>query len=73
MVLVIEEVFPMNCTIPELRQFLQDSKKYAQGWIGFYWGKTPDEYRKSASISDTITLAWLELFQEMAKSADNSE
>ncbi len=65
--LVIEEVFPMHCSIPELRQFLKDSEKYAQGWIGFYWGKTPDEYRKSTSIADTITLAWLELFQKMVK------
>jgi hypothetical protein len=65
--LVIEEVFPIHCTIPELRQFLKDSGKYAAGWIGFYWGKTPDEYRGSTSIPDAITLAWLELFQELVK------
>jgi len=65
--LVIEEVFPIHCSIPELRQFLRDSEKYANGWIGFYWGKTPDEYRKSNSIGDAITLAWLELFQQETK------
>lgn len=62
--LVIEEVFPMHCSIPELRQFLKDSEKYSAGWIGFYWGKTAEEYRKSDSISDAIMLGWLELFRQ---------
>ena len=65
--LLIEEIFPMHCTIPELRQFLKDSGKYAQGWVGFYWGKTPEEYRKSGSLGDAIMLAWLELFQQETK------
>ena len=62
--LVIEELFPMHCTIPELREFLEQAK--VAGWMGFYWGKTPNEYRKSESIGDAIMLGWLELFQEMA-------
>ena len=62
--LVIEEVFPMHCSIPELRQFLGQAK--VAGWMGFYWGKTMEECRKSDSISDAIMLAWLEMFREMA-------
>jgi len=62
--LVIEEVFPMHCTIPELREFLDHAK--VAGWMGFYWGKTPEEYRKSDTLGDAIMLGWLELFQEMA-------
>ena len=63
--LVIEELFPMHCTIPELREFLEQAK--VAGWMGFYWGKTPEEYRKSDSISDAIMLGWLELFQQMVR------
>ena len=37
---VIEEMFPLNCSFPEFEQFLDESKKTASGWIGFYWGKT---------------------------------
>jgi len=62
--LVIEEVFPMHCTIPELRQFLEQAK--VAGWMGFYWGKTPEEYRKSDTLGDAIMLGWLDLFREMA-------
>ena len=60
--LVIEEVFPMHCTVPELREFLEQAK--VAGWMGFYWGKTTEEYRKTDSISDAIMLGWLELFQQ---------
>ncbi len=62
---VIEETYPLSCTAPELRQFLEGSRKYAAGWIGFYWGQTPAELSKSTSIGDSITAAWLKLFQEL--------
>jgi hypothetical protein len=39
----------------------------ACGWVGFYWGKTPEELRRSDRIEDALTLAWLELFQRKAK------
>jgi hypothetical protein len=62
---VIEETFPLGCTAPELRQFLEGSRKYAAGWFGFYWGQTPAELSQSTSIGDSLTAAWLKLFQEM--------
>ena len=62
---VIEETFPLGCTGPELRQFLEGSRKDAAGWIGFYWGQTPAELSQSTSIGDSLTAAWLKLFQEM--------
>ncbi|OYV84692.1 MAG: hypothetical protein B7Z73_14950 [Planctomycetia bacterium 21-64-5] len=64
---VIEEMFPLNCSANELGEFIEASRKHAAGWIGFYWGKTPDELRRSKSIADTLTLEWLELFQKKAK------
>lgn len=64
---VIEETFPMHCTVDELRDFLRKSEAHAAGWIGFYWGKTPEECHKSGEWSDAIMIAWLELFQQMTK------
>jgi Cellulase (glycosyl hydrolase family 5) len=61
---VIEEIFPLKCGAKEIGKFIVESKPYAAGWIGFYWGKKPDEYRKSKTIRDAIVLSWLELFQE---------
>ena len=62
---VVEEIFPLSCTGPELRQFIEGSREHAAGWIGFYWGKTLAELSKSTSIGDSLTAAWLKLFQEL--------
>jgi hypothetical protein len=64
---VIEETFPLACSPKELEEFIEASKKHVAGWIGFYWGKTPEELRRSNTISDALTLGWLELFQRKAK------
>jgi len=63
---VIEETFPLKCSIAELEQFIEDSRKYAYGWIGFYWGKTHEEYKQSAGIRDALMLKWLEFFEKKA-------
>ncbi len=64
---VIEETFPLACSVPEFERFLAGSKKTASGWIGFYWGKTPAEYRRSKTIADAMMLGWLELFQRKTR------
>ncbi len=60
---VIEETFPLKCSAEELRGFVDDRRRHAAGWIGFYWGKPPEECRRSGTIADALMLAWLELFQ----------
>jgi hypothetical protein len=65
--LLIEETFPLACSPRELEEFIEESRKLAAGWIGFYWGKPPDELRRSNTIADALTLGWLELFQKKAK------
>lgn len=62
---VIEEIFPLKCGVEELGEFMKRSKGHAVGWIGFYWGRTPDEYRPPKTIAEALTLGWLELFQEL--------
>ncbi|MEX2142440.1 MAG: cellulase family glycosylhydrolase [Pirellulales bacterium] len=61
---VIEEMFPLRCSADELGQFIDKSQGIAAGWIGFYWGKTPDEYRGAKTVGDRITLDWLKLFEK---------
>ena len=61
---VIEEIFPLKCDAKELGRFIDQSRQHATGWIGFYWGKTPDELRPAKTIPEAITLSWLELFEE---------
>jgi len=67
--LVIGEIFPMKCSVDELGEFITRSADIADGWIGFYWGQTIEEYKSKkdkGSISDAITRAWLEFFQSRA-------
>jgi hypothetical protein len=65
--LLIEEVFPLKCSVAQLDEFITRSQTTAAGCLGFYWGKTIDEYRKgSMDVSDALTCAWLEYFRGKA-------
>ncbi len=61
---VIEETFPLRCSMGEFGEFINGSRKHASGWIGFYWGATPAELRKSKEISAAFMLRWLEYFEK---------
>ena len=63
---VIEETFPLKCPLPEFEEFLDRSNGLASGCIGFYWGKTPEEYRNGKTLVDAVMLQWLEAFQRRA-------
>ena len=63
---VIEEIFPLKCSLKELSAFRKESKDLAAGWIGFYWGETPAELRKKKTIAAAITAQWLEWFRKEA-------
>jgi hypothetical protein len=64
---VIEETFPLKCSQAEFEEFIDKSGKHAAGWVGFYWGKTPEELRKSKTIPDVMMLGWLEFFAKRSK------
>lgn len=64
---LIEETFPLRCSMAEFEQFMDVSRKSASGWVGFYWGKPPAELRRSRKIGDALLLGWLEFFQKKAR------
>jgi hypothetical protein len=63
---LIEETFPMSCTQEEFEQFIAGSRKHASGWVGFYWGKPPEELRRSKELKDALVLSWLMFFEKNA-------
>ena len=67
---LIEETFPLKCTLPEFSQFVVQSRKQGVGLIGFFWGKTPEDLRGSTKIHDVIVKGWLEFFQAHAEGKD---
>jgi hypothetical protein len=60
--LVIEEVFPLSADVETTETFIERSRTNADGWISFYWGKTPDEYEKEPGIKGALTGSWLRHF-----------
>jgi hypothetical protein len=64
---LIEETFPLSCSMREFEEFIDRSGKYAAGWVGFFWGQTAEELRHSEMIGDAMTRAWLEFFERKAK------
>ncbi len=67
---IIEETFALKCSLEEHAKFLNASQKYATGWIGFYWGKTPDELKASGMFGDAILRQWLEMFRKLGMTMD---
>ncbi|MCX7818766.1 MAG: glycoside hydrolase family 5 protein [Kiritimatiellae bacterium] len=64
---VVEEIFPLECGIEELERWMRSVRDQVAGWVGFYWGATPEELRAApASISNALLLGWLELFRRAA-------
>jgi hypothetical protein len=60
---VIEEMFPLQCSLATFDRFLVESRRVAAGWIGFYWGRTLAECRASLELPDQLMAAWLERFK----------
>ncbi|NNJ24466.1 cellulase family glycosylhydrolase [Alienimonas chondri] len=61
---VIEETFPLKCSAEELGTFIERSAVHADGWIGFYWGATPEELAERDDLGAALTRSWLKLFAE---------
>jgi len=66
--LLIEETFPLNCTIGEMDDFLRRSKARTAGYVSFYWGRTIDEYKAATEKKNEAALIaeWLGYFQRQA-------
>lgn len=64
---IIEETFVLYSGFQDFEKFLDASKAHACGWIGFYWGKTGEEYRQSKKLGDGLMAGWLEIFARRAK------
>jgi hypothetical protein len=69
---VIEETFPLKCSMGEFSRFIEQADDHAAGWIGFYWGRSPEELRQGTTLQDSVVLGWLEFFQQHAKTKPGS-
>lgn len=68
--MVIEETFPLSCTIEELEKFLLASREHATGWVGHYDGATIEEidgFEKAGkmTIPQGVYRQWQKLFLKL--------
>ena len=71
--LVVEEIFTLHCGREELDRFIDGSRAHADGWMGFYWGKTIADYSGSdLSLAEAITRDWLEYFATKSREMNPS-
>ncbi|MEO8352103.1 MAG: cellulase family glycosylhydrolase [Chthoniobacteraceae bacterium] len=68
--LVIEETFPLACSLEEMDDFLKRAKSATAGYMSFYWGKTIAEYDAATenTLTSEIVGGWLKYFQQEAES-----
>jgi len=64
--LVVEEIFPLGCSLEEADQFIEGSRSYCDGWISFYWGQTIEENEQAGDLKGAIVAAWLRYFRDHA-------
>jgi hypothetical protein len=67
---VIEETFPLKCSADELGEFMDKSASMASGWMSFYWGKKPEELRRSKELGDALLLESLRVFEKRAAASN---
>jgi hypothetical protein len=60
--LVLEEIYPLSADIETTEGFVRWSRTNADGWISFYWGKTPAEYDKEPGLYAALAGGWMRHF-----------
>ena len=67
--LVVEEIFPLSAGLEETEAFIERSRPFVDGWVGFYWGKTIEECEAAGDLPHAVTAAWLKRFRDLAPAA----
>lgn len=60
--ILIEEMFPLACSMEEMLDFIDRSAGVADGWMSFYWGQTLEEYEQEETLRAAIIGNWLRKF-----------
>lgn len=64
--LVVEEIFPLGCSVEEAGEFIAGSRAFCDGWVSFYWGSTIAENEKAGDIKGALVAKWLRYFKAHA-------
>jgi hypothetical protein len=62
---LIEETFLLYSGEEGFERFFRETDGLVAGWIGFYWGRSPEELAEPADIRAALERAWLDLFRRL--------
>lgn len=62
--LVVEETFPLACSIDELDQFIEGARPRVDGWISHYFGHSIDEHAAGAQPGGPLTAQFLQYWTD---------
>lgn len=62
--IVIEETFPLSCSLAEMEDFMKGADGIAEGWISHYFGKSIADYRKDKDVKSAAIAEFLEFWQK---------
>jgi hypothetical protein len=62
--LVVEEIFPMKCSVEVLDEFIDRGGERVDGWISHYFGHTPEEHRAGKGPAGELSAAFFRYWSE---------
>ncbi|MFZ5830348.1 MAG: GH39 family glycosyl hydrolase, partial [Planctomycetota bacterium] len=62
--IVVEETFPLSCSIEELDAFIDGAAGRVDGWISHYFGHTIEEHAQGAEPGGRLTAEFLEYWRK---------
>jgi hypothetical protein len=65
--LVVEEIFPLACSMEDLDRFIESSKGRVDGWVAHYFGRTIEEHHAGAQPGGKIVAGFLEYWHRKGK------
>jgi hypothetical protein len=70
--IVVEETFPLSCSIEELDQFIDGTNDVVDGWISHYFGKTIEEHKQGKEFTDALMVKFLEQWRDKGTEITNT-
>ncbi len=65
--LVVEETFPLNCTLEEMDEFIEGAKPRVEGWISHYFGHSIEEHAAGAEPSGELVAKFLKYWKDKGR------
>jgi hypothetical protein len=62
--LVVEEIFPLSCSLEELDEFIDGAEERVDGWISHFFGRTIEQHAAGAEPAGETAAAFLRYWQK---------